>query len=94
MTNKCVKELVGFTNVFQIYPDMFRQVVTIFRGRRYPRSYSSNICIVGVYGLRSVQCGQLSWSEDGNHLPKHVVVNLEYINKSASSLTHFLVILR
>jgi hypothetical protein len=26
MTNKCVKELVGFINVFQIYPNMFRQV--------------------------------------------------------------------
>jgi hypothetical protein len=32
MTNKCVKELVGFINVFQIYPNMFRQVVAIFRG--------------------------------------------------------------
>jgi hypothetical protein len=31
MTNKCVKELVGFINVFQIYP-MFRQMVAIFRG--------------------------------------------------------------
>jgi hypothetical protein len=32
--------------------------------------------------------------EDGNHLPKHVRVNLEYINKSTSSLTHLLVILQ
>jgi hypothetical protein len=31
VTNNCVKELVGFINVFQIYPNMFRQVVTIFR---------------------------------------------------------------
>jgi hypothetical protein len=32
MTNKCIKELVGFINVFQIYSNMFRQVVAIFRG--------------------------------------------------------------
>jgi hypothetical protein len=32
--------------------------------------------------------------EDGSHLPKHVGVNLEYINKSTSSLTHLLVILQ
>jgi hypothetical protein len=32
LTNKCVKELVGFINVFKIYPNMFRQVVAIFRG--------------------------------------------------------------
>jgi hypothetical protein len=32
MTNKCVKEPVGFINVFQIYTNMFRQVVAIFRG--------------------------------------------------------------
>jgi hypothetical protein len=32
MTNKCVKEPVGFINVFQIYPNMFQQVVAIFRG--------------------------------------------------------------
>jgi hypothetical protein len=32
MTNKCVKELVGFINVFEIYPNMFWQVVAIFRG--------------------------------------------------------------
>jgi hypothetical protein len=27
MVNKCVKELVEFINVYQIYPKMFRQVV-------------------------------------------------------------------
>jgi hypothetical protein len=26
MTNKCIKELEDFINVFQIYPDMFWQV--------------------------------------------------------------------
>jgi hypothetical protein len=33
-------------------------------------------------------------SKDGNHLPKHVGVNLEYVNKSTSCLKHLLVILR
>jgi hypothetical protein len=33
-------------------------------------------------------------SEDGNHLPKHVGVNLEYSNTSASSLAHLLFILQ
>jgi hypothetical protein len=30
--------------------------------RRCLRSYSSSACIVGVYRLRSVQCGQFSWN--------------------------------
>jgi hypothetical protein len=29
MTNKCVKELVGFINAFHTYPYMFRQVFAI-----------------------------------------------------------------
>jgi hypothetical protein len=55
-------------------------------GCSYLRRYSSNICIVGVYGLRSIQCGQLltapqlstsqkalgTLPEDGNVMPKHV----------------------
>jgi hypothetical protein len=32
--------------------------------------------------------------EDGNHLPKYVGANLEYINKSSSSLMHLLIILQ
>jgi hypothetical protein len=32
ITIKCVKDPVGFINVLQIYPNMFRQVVAIFRG--------------------------------------------------------------
>jgi hypothetical protein len=31
MTNKCVKELVGFITVFQVYPNMFQQVAAISR---------------------------------------------------------------
>jgi hypothetical protein len=38
---------------------MFHQVIAIIRGSTYLTSYPSNICIVDVYGLRFVQCGQL-----------------------------------
>jgi hypothetical protein len=37
---------------------------------------------------------QLRHPEDGNHLPKHVGVNLEYMNKSTCFWTHLLVILQ
>jgi hypothetical protein len=33
----------------RFYPDMFRQVVAIFRGRRCLIIYSSNVCVVGIY---------------------------------------------
>jgi hypothetical protein len=62
---------------------MFRQVVAIFRG------------FVGA--LEATQAVSVLWAYadyDDNHLPKHVGVNLEYINKSTSSLTHLLVILQ
>jgi hypothetical protein len=49
MTNKCVKELVGFINYYKAPTP----------------------------------------PEDGNHLPKHVGVNLEYINKSNYFLDAF-----
>jgi hypothetical protein len=32
MTNKYVRELVEFINVFQIFPNMFRQTAAIFKG--------------------------------------------------------------
>jgi hypothetical protein len=38
---------------------MFQQFIAIIRGSYYLRSYSSNVCVVDVYGLRFVQCGQL-----------------------------------
>jgi hypothetical protein len=98
-------------------PTCFGKWLPSSGGRRCLRSYSINICVVGVYRLRSVQCAQLSWTdrntytpttqilleyllrhlrppEDGKLLPKHVGVNLEYINKSTSFLTHLLVILQ
>jgi hypothetical protein len=31
-------------------------------GCRCLRSYSCSVCIVGIYGLRSIQCSQLSWN--------------------------------
>jgi hypothetical protein len=46
----------------KFHPDMFRQEVAIFRGSRWLISYSSNVCVVGVYGLWSIQCGQLLWN--------------------------------
>jgi hypothetical protein len=39
---------------------MFQQFIAIIRGPYYIRCYSSNICVVDVYGLQFVQCGQLS----------------------------------
>jgi hypothetical protein len=41
-------------------PTCFSKSLPLSGGRSYLRSYSSNICIVDAYGLRSVQCGQLS----------------------------------
>jgi hypothetical protein len=38
---------------------MFQQFIAIIRGSYYLRSYSFNICVVDVYGLQFVQCGQL-----------------------------------
>jgi hypothetical protein len=52
----------GFITVFQIHPDMVRQVFAISGDRRCLISYPNNGFVVGVYGLRSVQCGQLSWN--------------------------------
>jgi hypothetical protein len=38
---------------------MFQQFIAIFRWSYYLRIYSYNICVVDVYGLEFVQCGQL-----------------------------------
>jgi hypothetical protein len=63
----------GFITVFQIHPDMFRQVVAIFLGgRRYLISYSGNGFVVGVYGLRSIQCGHLSFNDNSVQLSKYI----------------------
>jgi hypothetical protein len=40
-------------------PTCFGKWLPSSGGRRCLGSYSSSVCIVGVYGLRSVQCGQL-----------------------------------
>jgi hypothetical protein len=53
----------GFFNVFQILPlNVSASCCHLQGGHRCLRSYSSNVCVVGVYGLESVQCGQLSWN--------------------------------
>jgi hypothetical protein len=62
-------------------------------GHRCLRSYSSSVCIVGVYGLRSVQCGPPARTH-GPPPAETCWGKLKYINKSTSSLTHLLVILQ
>jgi hypothetical protein len=42
-------------------PTCFGKWLPSSEGCRCLRNYSSSVCIVGVYGLRSVQCSQLSW---------------------------------
>jgi hypothetical protein len=39
---------------------MFQQFISVIWRSYYLRSYSSNICVVDVYGLQFVQCDQLS----------------------------------
>jgi hypothetical protein len=41
-------------------PTCFRNSLSSSGGCIYLRSYSDNICVVDVYGLQFVQCGQLS----------------------------------
>jgi hypothetical protein len=53
-----------------------------------PTCFSKYLSSSGGRGV----IGTPTTPEDGNHLPKRVAVNLEYINKSSSSLTHLLVI--
>jgi hypothetical protein len=91
ITNRCVKELVDLFLYSKFTPPCFGKWLPCSGGRRCLISYSSNNCDVGVYGLHSVQCGQLSFH--GIRI-KNVWVNLEYSNKSTSYLTHLLVILR
>jgi hypothetical protein len=64
VTDKCVEVVVWFIDTFQLYPNMFQQFIAIIRGPWYLRSYSSNICVVDEYGLKFVQCGQLSRDTD------------------------------
>jgi hypothetical protein len=44
---------------------MFQQLIAIIRGLYYLRRYSRNICVVDVYGLKFVHCGQLSTKSFG-----------------------------
>jgi hypothetical protein len=49
--SRCQRILLMYS---KFTPNMFRQMVAIFRGRRCLRSYSSNVCILGVCVLQSV----------------------------------------
>jgi hypothetical protein len=88
MTNKCVKKLVGIINVFQVYPRMFRQMVT--SGVAICRGHSTTTGHTGRIVIRIAHNTDTTWvaykepttPKDDNHLPKHFGVNLEYINKS------------
>jgi hypothetical protein len=54
---------VDFINEFKFFtPTCFGKWLPSSGNRRCLISYSSNVCFVGVYGLRSVQCCQLSWN--------------------------------
>jgi hypothetical protein len=60
ITNRYVKELVDLLPYSKFTPTCFRKWLPSSGGRRCLINYSSNGCVVGVYGLRFVQCGQLS----------------------------------
>jgi hypothetical protein len=82
MANKCVKELVDLLMYSRFTPACFEKWLS-----------SSG----GVGALETTQAMSVLWAYtdyDNNHLPKHVGVNVEYINKSTSFLTHLLVILQ
>jgi hypothetical protein len=57
--DRCVKELVDLLLYSKVTPTCFGKWLPSSGGRRCLISYSISDCIVGVYGLRSVQCGQL-----------------------------------
>jgi hypothetical protein len=67
--------------MFQIHPDMFRQLVAIFRGLHVCLiSYSIIVCASGRCRLWFVRCGQLPWN------------SMECIIKIYNALDHLLVI--
>jgi hypothetical protein len=61
MTQQMRQGTSGFYScVPNFTPTCFGKWLPSSGGRRGLICYSSNVCIVGVYGLRSVQCDQLS----------------------------------
>jgi hypothetical protein len=70
MTKKCVEVLVWFIDKFQILPQHVSAVHCHHQGVVhviYLRSYSDNICVLDVYGLQFVQCGQVSRDVTKSH---------------------------
>jgi hypothetical protein len=55
MTNKCVNELVDLFMYSRFTPTCFGKWLPSSGGRRCLRSYSSSVCIVVVYRLRSIR---------------------------------------
>jgi hypothetical protein len=51
MTNKCVKKLVDLLMYYRFTPTCFGKWLPSSGNRRCLKSHSSNICVVGVYGL-------------------------------------------
>jgi hypothetical protein len=98
MTNRCVKELVDFINVLHILPPTcFDKRLPSSGGRRCLISYWSNVCVVGMYELWSVQFGQLSRNVHWTWQPLAETCCGKLWNtliKSTKSLTHLLVILQ
>jgi hypothetical protein len=85
ITNRCVKELVNLLLYSVLTPTCFNEWLPSSKGRW---------CLIRHSSLLEWLIRHQRPHEDGNHLPKHVGVNLEYSNRSTSSLTHLLVILQ
>jgi hypothetical protein len=70
-TNKCSRVLSALLYSSN-YPDIFRQLTTIFRGLHFLVSYSTFTCASGGCGLRFACCGQPPWNvSDASHCGGH-----------------------
>jgi hypothetical protein len=82
-----LKEVLDFISAFQILPrHVSANGCHLQGGRRCRISYSSNVYVVGVYGLWLVLCGQLSWNV--------YILDLERTNKIHYFPQHLLIILQ
>jgi hypothetical protein len=76
----------GFINVFQIYPNMFRQVVVV---DNWPHWTDRNPYTPSKQTLLEELIRYLRPLEDGNHLSKHV----GFLFIDIKSMFHYIVIL-
>jgi hypothetical protein len=60
VTNKCVDVVVRFIDTFQILPQHVSAIHCHHQGVVLPQKLLKQFCVVDVYGLQFVQCGQLS----------------------------------